>query len=263
MDNQDEKKGFVIYNDYLQHLELMDMEQRGVFITALLRYSSGLELPEMDGMVKMAFSFAKAQMDRNDNKYQKTSQSRQESGRRGGIASGKKRASKNEANEANASVASKNEANEANKDTDTDTVTVTDTGTDTVTDTETGTGNNKNILADARDLFERLWRLYPNKKGKGQVSDTQKKRLLAIGEAELVKAIERYSSELQKDAGWRKPQNGSTFFNSGYVDYLDDNFVPSEEKPKSTGNAYIDAINNRMSVVDEWYAKYAGEEESG
>ena len=63
----------------------------------------------------------------------------------------------------------------------------------------------------ANALFERLWKLYPNKKGKGQVSDTQKKRLLAIGEPTLVKAIERYSLELQKDADWRKPQNGSTF----------------------------------------------------
>lgn len=86
----------------------------------------------------------------------------------------------------------------------------------------------KQIMCDAAALFERLWKLYPCKKGKGQVSDTQKKRLLAIGEPALVKAIERYSSELQKDAGWRKPQNGSTFFNSGYVDYLDGNFVPDK-----------------------------------
>ena len=86
-------------------------------------------------------------------------------------------------------------------------------------------------MCDAAALFEHLWKLYPCKKGKGQVSDTQKKRLLAIGEPALVKAIERYSSELQKDAGWRKPQNGSTFFNSGYVDYLDGNFVPDKEKP--------------------------------
>ena len=83
-------------------------------------------------------------------------------------------------------------------------------------------------MCDAAALFERLWKLYPCKKGKGQVSDNQKKRLLAIGEPALVKAIERYSSELQKDAGWRKPQNGSTFFNSGYVDYLDGNFVPDK-----------------------------------
>ena len=75
----------------------------------------------------------------------------------------------------------------------------------------------KNIdsLVEANKLFERVWKMYPNKKGKGQVSDAQKKRLLAIGEDRLVKAIERYSLELQKDAGWRNPQYGSTFFNSG------------------------------------------------
>ena len=92
-------------------------------------------------------------------------------------------------------------------------------------------------MCDAAALFERLWKLYPNKKGKGQVSDTQKKRLLAVGEPALVKAIERYSSELQKDADWRKPQNGSTFFNSGYVDYLDENYSPAkktaQKKPKN------------------------------
>ena len=99
----------------------------------------------------------------------------------------------------------------------------------------------ENILCEANELFERLWKLYPCKKGKGQVSDTQKKRLLAVGETALVKAIERYSSELQKDAGWRKPQNGSTFFNSGYVDYLDENFAPDKQaasKPQNTKNRF-------------------------
>ena len=89
-------------------------------------------------------------------------------------------------------------------------------------------------MRDANEMFERLWKAYPNKKGKGKVSDTQKKRLLAIGEPALVKAIERYSAELQKDADWRMPQNGSTFFNSGYVDYLDENFVPSDNQAKKT-----------------------------
>ena len=29
---------------------------------------------------------------------------------------------------------------------------------------------------------------------------------------------------------WRKPQNGSTFFNSGYVDYLDANYEKPQQK---------------------------------
>lgn len=97
----------------------------------------------------------------------------------------------------------------------------------------------ENIMCEANELFERLWKRYPCKKGKGHVSDSQKKRLLAVGEPALVKAIERYSSELQKDADWRKPQNGSTFFNSGYLDYLDENFAPDKKvQGKSAGNRF-------------------------
>lgn len=77
------------------------------------------------------------------------------------------------------------------------------------------------------DCFERLWKQYPNKRGKGQVSDTKKKTLYEIGEEKIERALKRYLDDLSKDSSWRKPQNGSTFFNSGYVDYLDENY----EKP--------------------------------
>ena len=122
-----------------------------------------------------------------------------------------------------------------------------------VNDNDNVNENNINNLADAKAMFERLWKLYPNKKGKGQVSDTQKKRLLAIGETTLVKAIERYSLELQKDADWRKAQYGSTFFNSGYVDYLGENYVPGKTetpKPKPKQNAFNN-FDQRQYDYDE------------
>ena len=78
--------------------------------------------------------------------------------------------------------------------------------------------------ADALALFEHLWELYPVKKDKGQVSLTAKQRLLKVGYEEMARAINRYKADLEKDRGWRKPQNGSTFFNSGYIDYLDKNY---------------------------------------
>lgn len=77
------------------------------------------------------------------------------------------------------------------------------------------------------DCFEKLWKQYPNKRGKGQVSDAKKKTLYEIGEEKIERALKRYLDDLSKDSSWRKPQNGSTFFNSGYVDYLDENY----EKP--------------------------------
>ena len=94
--------------------------------------------------------------------------------------------------------------------------------------------DNKNTLckADALALFEKLWKLYPVKKGKGQVSDAKKMKLLEVGFDEMNRAIERYKVELEKDSDWRKPQNGSTFFNSGYIDYLDDNYSPDPAREK-------------------------------
>jgi predicted phage replisome organizer len=91
--------------------------------------------------------------------------------------------------------------------------------------------------ADVDAFFESVWELYPVKKGKGQVSDTKRKVLYKIGFDNLERAINRYLTELKKDASWRKPQNGSTFFNSGYVDYLDENYVPNTEEDEVNGQA--------------------------
>jgi len=85
-----------------------------------------------------------------------------------------------------------------------------------------------NILC--ANFFEQIWQMYPNKRGKGQVSLTQKKKLYNIGLEEMTRAINRYKKDLANEP-WRKPQNGSTFFNSGYVDYLDANY---EDKPIQT-----------------------------
>lgn len=92
---------------------------------------------------------------------------------------------------------------------------------------------NENINISNKDIdtfYESIWRLYPKKEGKGQVSLTQKKKLYSIGLEEMTRAIERYVKAKQgKDKQYL--QNGSTFFNSGYVDYLDANY--QEDKPES------------------------------
>lgn len=75
------------------------------------------------------------------------------------------------------------------------------------------------------EFFERAWQYYPNKRGKGQVSKKSKERLMSHGWDNVKRAIDRYLEDLKKDE-WRQAQNGSTFFNSGYVDYLDENYTP-------------------------------------
>lgn len=109
----------------------------------------------------------------------------------------------------------------------------------------------------ASALFEALWKLYPYKRGKGKVSDTQKQKLLKVGEDELKRSIERYKDELKRDASWRKPQNGSTFFNSGYVDYLDANYAGGESSGSITGDGQQNTEGTQAYSDD--YLEGAGE----
>lgn len=113
---------------------------------------------------------------------------------------------------------------------------------------------NKNIMckADASALFEKLWNLYPVKKGKGQVSLAAKQRLLKVGYEEMARAIDRYKADLERDSSWRKPQNGSTFFNSGYVDYLDANY-----KEQGVGVTVGTDNKSRGSAAD-FYEQFLG-----
>lgn len=76
---------------------------------------------------------------------------------------------------------------------------------------------------ESEALFERVWALYPNKKGKADVSLAQKKKLLKEGFERISRCIERYSAE-NKDTDKKYWKHGSTFFNGGYVDYLDENY---------------------------------------
>lgn len=93
--------------------------------------------------------------------------------------------------------------------------------------------NNTMSISAINALFEELWLLYPRKKGKGQISDARKRKVAEVGKEQMIRAIERYKRYVstQKDLSY---QYGSTFFNSGYIDYLDGNYVEREEVPKNT-----------------------------
>jgi phage replication O-like protein O len=75
---------------------------------------------------------------------------------------------------------------------------------------------------DYEVFFEKIWALYPRKKGKGSVKATQIKKLYEIGEEKIIKCIEKYKAEIKRtNMQETYIQYGSTFFNSGYVDYLE------------------------------------------
>ena len=95
--------------------------------------------------------------------------------------------------------------------------------------------NNNNLCkSDASELFETLWKLYPNKRGKTQVTDKDKQKLLEIGLEEMTRAIERYKKYIEANKDWYKPKNGSTFFKGGYEDYLGDDYEEIKQTVKKS-----------------------------
>lgn len=99
--------------------------------------------------------------------------------------------------------------------------------------------NNKLCKAEALALFETLWKMYPNKKGKAQVTDKDKLKLLEIGLEEMTRAIDRYKRYIEANKDWYKPLNGSTFFKGRYQDYIGDDYEePKQPVKKSSFNNF-------------------------
>ncbi len=224
----DEKKDtFVLHAKYLRQVEKLDIEQRGVLFTAILSFAAGKDIPEMEPATEMLYSVIEEQLNADFEKYLKTCEARKSAGKRGGNA---KSAKQNVANVANASFAKQNVANLHDSDND--------------SDNDSDINKNTMCKADADALFERLWKLYPNKRGKGQVSDANKRHLLDIGFDEMNRAIDRYKADLALE-DWRKPQNGSTFFHKGYIDYLDKNYTPPEPARKKANASRFNNFDQR------------------
>lgn len=108
--------------------------------------------------------------------------------------------------------------------------------------------NKNNTLVDsvdpAEELFERLWKLYPRKEGKSSVSKEAKKEIYKIGYDRMAKAIDRYARQVAgRDMKYVKM--GSSFFNTNYVDYLEEEkptsaVVPMEQIPRIYPRKYRD-----------------------
>lgn len=78
-----EKNSFLIYLDYEEQFELLTDEQIGQLMKAIMRYEKTREIPKLEGMVKMAFSFIKTQLDRDREKWQEEKQKRSRAGKKG------------------------------------------------------------------------------------------------------------------------------------------------------------------------------------
>jgi len=80
-----DKVSFLMYLDYEEQFNLLSDEQLGQLIRAIMKYEKTKEVPkELEGMVKIAFSFIKAQLDRDREKYNEKCEKNRANGAKGG-----------------------------------------------------------------------------------------------------------------------------------------------------------------------------------
>lgn len=104
----------------------------------------------------------------------------------------------------------------------------------------------KSIKRNSNQDIEEIWSLYPLKKGKASAIKKIPKLLKEYGKEQIVRCIDRYikyvDSQRKNGFSTLKYKDGSTFFNSGYMDYLDCNYQediitkPKEEAKRRQTN---------------------------
>ena len=98
-----------------------------------------------------------------------------------------------------------------------------------------------------------LWSLYPNKKGKQTSIKKLPKLIKKYGFEEIKRCVDRYIKECEVNKTDKKYiKHGDTFFNSGYVDYLDKEHEENKEtliiatKPVKKFETIAEAKNRKM-----------------
>lgn len=228
------KDSFVLYTEYMEQIELLSMEQRGILLTAIFAYVSDAELPDMDGITKMAFAFIKSRIDKDTEKYAKTIEKRKEAGKLGGRPKANGFSEKQEkAKKANGFSEKQN-----NPVYDNDNVNV-----------------NVNVLKDKTYTcaFEALWKAYPRKKEKAGAYKCYKARLAdGFSEDELETAVKRYADECQRQKTEQKYiKLAATFLgpSTPFTDYLGEAEENDTGRKTATGEkGYV------QQLVEQGYA---------
>ena len=86
---------------------------------------------------------------------------------------------------------------------------------------------------EAEELFMRLWRQYPRKRGKDKVTKANKRRLLEIGEETCQRFLDRHKAQMEGTDEQYIPY-GSSFFNSIIWEMIENN-EQAQQQPQQYG----------------------------
>lgn len=81
-----DKKSFVMYTEYREHLEMLTLEEIGELTIALIDYQATGEVPDFPkrSALAMCFSFIRKRMDKDNAKYEEKCERNRSNGKKGG-----------------------------------------------------------------------------------------------------------------------------------------------------------------------------------
>ena len=107
---------------------------------------------------------------------------------------------------------------------------ITDQIVQPIPNNNTDNKTNNNISTEQLEQAEKLWQLYPNKKGKTRAIKDIRKHMKNYTYEQLENAVKAYAAEVTgRDKQYIK--HGSTFFKDGILDYLEAD-GPEKEEPR-------------------------------
>ena len=217
------RDSFIMYTEYMDVLETLTPEKAGLLIRAMVRYARDEEPVLDDETVRAVFATIKPKMDKDREKWEAVCEKRRAAGKLGGRPK--------KAEKANGFSEKHNKACKPDSDSECDSEYI---------NNNLSANDRTNAQCNAQEIFEQAWAMYPEKKGKARVSDKDKRTIAEIGLEHFTRALDRYKAEVEASS-FKRYQNGSTFFHSGYVDYLDENYSPTTEKPRSGTHRFNNA----------------------
>jgi len=221
------RESVLFYRSFAEAIECLPESEQLKAYKALINYGLYGTEPELEGSTATVFILSRAQIDANNRRY--------ENGKKGGRPNANQTETKAKPNRNQTETKPKAKDKVKVKD--------------KVKDKDNNT-NSALTRAQIESIFERVWKAYPEKRGKARVSEADKKRIAQIGEEKMLRAIERYKEEVLLNKTWLHYQNGSTFFHSGYLDYLDDNFEPTATKDKRPAAKFNNEVSRGKITPD-------------
>ena len=218
MRKSEDKKSFQLYNDYIQHFNLMSDEDAGKLIKAIFSYVNDQPYEELKGMPMMAFSFISSQLKRDKDKYD----ARCEANRRNGSLGG--RPKKIKENEKTTQPQKANGYDDNQKVLDLPEVEPHEEHKEVLQKEQKEVERPKQKKVEYTSDFEKFWQIYPRKDDKGEAYKKYSTRLKSGWSSnELETAANNYRMKCEREHTEKKYiKQAKTFLSdtTPFVDYL-------------------------------------------